>query len=138
MLEVTKKGFISIHEHDQLHHSEPRDNRIAILYSIPETFNANDYIEVEIKYKVPSFTITLRPMEYNLGTFYHMITDGKMNYSLFMAVLKHLKREVPEADQKLNWNIYNGQPIWEFGLDAEILKTHIKKFHSRIEVKVGQ
>lgn len=135
MLEVTKKAFISIAEHDALHHDT--DVFINLHQSIPEFKQDHDYVEVEMKYTIPSYHLRLRSNEKDSVTAYHLINnepDKILPYQLFMNVLRHLQRTFPEQ-QRLNWNLYPGQPVWEFIATGLEVKEAIEKYHSRIIVE---
>lgn len=130
MLEINKTVYIKLEEHDR--------GQIDLVYSkIPDNENEFNYVEVEMKYQVPSFLLRLRPMEYDGKTYYHLINnepDKILPYRLFMHILRNLQAVFP--NQKLNWNIYSGQPIWEFEYPAEDLATAIKSMHPRVLVEV--
>ena len=128
---VTVKKFISLHDHDQ--------NVITKVYDeLEEHFNPNDYVEAELVYTVPTYLLRLRAREYKGSIYHHMINNEPeriLEYGLFMNLLRYLQRVYPTDQQHLDWNIYPGQPIWEFNVDYETLKETIEKFHSRIVVE---
>jgi hypothetical protein len=129
--QITKKVFIDLKEHD----FDCIDN---IHKEIPDHVNPNDFVEAELTYTVPTYLLRLRAREYNGNIYHHLINNEPeriLGYGLFMNLLRHLQRVYPTDQQHLDWNIYPGQPIWEFNVDYESLKEVIEKFHSRIVVE---
>lgn len=139
MLEISKKAFININDHDRAQHQP--EEAIVIHPSIPDgTYRPQDFIEVEVKYTVPSYLLRLRPREYNGKTYYHLINNEPekiLPYGLFMNTLKTIRNSVfTEEGAHLEWNLYPGQPIWEFALPVEELTKTIVGYHNRIVVEV--
>jgi hypothetical protein len=129
---VTCSAFISLAAYDQ--------NELVFIQPDEDADLLEDEnaIPVTLTFNVPIHKLKLRAITYGEVTKYHLINNEPnhiLPYELFMNVLRYLRTQ-DCFTSKLSWNLYPGQPVYEFIGSGEAMKELIEAYHSRVKVEL--
>jgi hypothetical protein len=107
-------------------------NSVKLHVDNPHELNT---IKANIEFEVETFKIKIIKRH---DACCHIVNDspeGRLNFSDFMAVVNHLKKGGTKGlSYDINWDIYPGQPVYEYFSPSDIIAHKIRKFNPLIEV----